>query len=72
MRGWMRADEAAMNASANAMNASAKKLNEMNRLSDMGHFPAVVNAGATANVLATITVTWMVEPRFPQAFAPVV
>jgi hypothetical protein len=60
----MRADEA-------AMNASAKKLNEMNRLADMGHFPAAVNAGATANVLATITVTWMVEPRFPQGFAPV-
>jgi hypothetical protein len=54
------------------MNASAKKLNEMNRLTDMGHFPAVVNAGATVNVLATITVTWFVEPRFLQPFAPVV
>ena len=54
------------------MNSSAKKLNEMNRLADMGHFPAVVNAGATANVLLTITVTWFVAPRFPQAFAPVI
>lgn len=54
------------------MNSSAKKLNEMNRLADMGHFPAVVNAGATLNVLATMTVTWFVAPRFPQPFAPVV
>jgi hypothetical protein len=43
----------------------------MNRLSDMGHFPVVVNAGATANVLATITVTWFVVARFPEPFAPV-
>lgn len=54
------------------MNSSAKKLNEMNRLADMGHFPAVVNAGATVNVLATIAVTWFVAPRFPEVFAPVV
>ncbi len=53
------------------MNHSAKKLNEMNRLSDMGHFPAVVNAGATVNVLATICVTWLVAPRFAEPFAPV-
>ncbi len=53
------------------MQASAKKLNEMNRLGDMGHFPAVVNAGATVNVLATVAVTWMVQPRFPQPYAPV-
>jgi hypothetical protein len=53
------------------VNASAKKLNEMNRLGDMGHFPAVVNAGATLNVLATITVTWFVEPRFGEGWAPV-
>ena len=43
------------------MNAGDKKLNEMNRLTDMGHFPALVNAGATANVLATLTVTWWLE-----------
>ena len=54
------------------MESSAKKLNEMNRLADMGHFPAVVNAGATANVLVTICVTWMVAPRYAEAFAPVV
>ena len=54
------------------MNASAKKLNEMNRLSDMGHFPAVVNVGATVNVLATMVATWFVEPRYPQGYAPVV
>ena len=54
------------------MNSSAKKLNEMNRLADMGHFPAVVNAGATVNVLVTIAVTWFVVPRFAEPFAPVV
>jgi hypothetical protein len=53
------------------LHASAKKLNEMNRLSDMGHFPAVVNAGATANVLATITITWFVVARFAEGWAPV-
>jgi hypothetical protein len=53
------------------VNAGAKKLNEMNRLGDMGHFPAVVNAGATVNVLATITVTWFVQPRFVEGWAPV-
>jgi len=47
-----------------AIPSSAKKLNEMNRLADMGHFPAVVNAGATANVLLTITVTYLIEPHF--------
>lgn len=52
--------------------SSAKKLNEMNRLADMGHFPAVVNAGATVNVLITVTVTWFLQPHFPQAWAPVV
>jgi hypothetical protein len=54
-----------------AMHAGAKKLNEMNRLGDMGHFPAVVNAGATLNVLMTVAVTWVVQPRFAQAWAPV-
>jgi hypothetical protein len=42
-----------------------KRLNEMNRLSDMGHFPASVNLGATINVLLTILLTWFVEPRYP-------
>jgi hypothetical protein len=52
------------------MHASDKKLNEMNRLADMGHFPAVVNAGATLNVLATIGITFYLQPRHPQAYAP--
>ena len=42
-----------------------KRLNQMNRLGDMAHFPAVVNAGATLNVLLTICITWKyVEPRY--------
>jgi hypothetical protein len=52
--------------------SSEKKLNEMNRLADMGHFPAVVHGGATANVLMTVLVTWFVVPRFVQPWAPVV
>jgi hypothetical protein len=54
------------------MHASDKKLNEMNRLGDMAHFPALVNAGATANILLTILVTWWLVPRFPQVAAPIV
>lgn len=53
------------------MNAADKKLNEMNRLSDMAHFPALVNAGATANILVTITATWFLVPHFPQVHAPI-
>ena len=53
------------------MNAGSKKLNEMNRLADMGHFPAAVNAGATLNVLLTLAVTWWIEPRLPVSWAPV-
>ncbi|HLI76458.1 MAG TPA: hypothetical protein VKV02_05880 [Acidobacteriaceae bacterium] len=53
------------------MNAGSKKLNEMNRLADMGHFPAAVNAGATLNVLVTLAVTWWIEPRLPVSWAPV-
>lgn len=53
------------------MNAGDKRLNEMNRLTDMGHFPAVVNAGATLNVLLMVSVTWWLTPRYPQPFAPV-
>ncbi len=47
------------------MHPAEKPLNEMNRLTDMLHFPAIVNAGATINVLLTIAVTWYVEPRYP-------
>ena len=53
-------------------NAGDKRLNQMDRLADMGHFPALVNAGATVNILATICITWLLVPRFPQVFAPVV
>jgi len=42
-----------------------KRLNEMNRLSDMLHFPAIVNAGATFNVLLTLLATWWVAPLYP-------
>ncbi len=47
------------------MRASEKRLNEMNRLGDMLHFPAAVNAGATANVLVTVALTWWVEGLYP-------
>jgi hypothetical protein len=52
------------------MHPADKKLNEMNRLGDMTHFPALVNAGATANVMLTICLTWALVPRYPQAYAP--
>ena len=52
------------------MNAGDKRLNEMNRLADMGRFPAIVNAGATLNVLLTVTATWWLTPRYLQPFAP--
>ena len=47
------------------MRGAEKRLNEMNRLGDMLHFPAAVNAGATVNVLLTIACTWYVAPRWP-------
>jgi hypothetical protein len=53
------------------MHASEKKLNEMNRLADMTHFPAIVNAGATVNILLTLCITWWLVPRYPQVSAPV-
>ena len=52
------------------MDAAQKRLNEMNRLGDMLHFPAVVNAGASVNVMVTMAATWWVEPRW-QALAGV-
>ena len=48
------------------MCATEKRLNEMNRLGDMLHFPAIVNAGATVNVMITIAATCWVAPRYPQ------
>ena len=53
------------------MHAADKKLNEMNRLSDMGHFPPLVNAGATLNILLTLTLTWYLVPRHPEPYAPI-
>lgn len=53
------------------INAADKQLNRMDRLGDMGHFPAVVNAGATVNILLTISVTWWLVPRYPQVYAPI-
>ncbi len=47
------------------MHPTQKRLNEMNRLGDMLHFPAVVNAGATVNVLVTVVATWWVSARWP-------
>ena len=46
------------------MHPAEKRLDEMNRLSDMLHFPASVNAGATINVLLTLLATWWVAPRY--------
>jgi hypothetical protein len=53
------------------MHAADKKLNEMNRLSDMGHFPPLVNAGATLNILLTLALTWYLVPRHPEPYAPI-
>ncbi len=52
--------------------STEKRLDGMNRLGDMLHFPAAVNAGATANVLLTIALTWVIEPRYPQPYAVLV
>jgi hypothetical protein len=48
------------------VHATEKRLNEMNRLSDMGYFPPLVNAGASANVVLTMVATWWVAVRHPQ------
>ncbi len=52
------------------MHPAEKPLNEMNRLTDMLHFPALVNAGATINVLAMILLTWYIEPHHPVLAGP--
>jgi hypothetical protein len=44
--------------------APSKSLDQMNRLGDMGRFPALVNAGATLNVLLTIAITLVVFAHF--------
>ena len=48
------------------MRPAEKRVNEMNRIEDMLHFPGAVNAGATLNVL----VTWYVEPHHPALAGP--
>ncbi len=53
-----------------AVHPAQKPLNQMNRLTDMLHFPALVNAGATLNVLVTIAITWYLEPRHPMLSGP--
>ncbi len=47
------------------MHSADKPLNRMDRLADMGHFPALVNAGATLNVLVTVALTHWIQPQFP-------
>ena len=47
------------------MHPADKKLNEMNRLGDMAHFPAMVNAGASLNILITLSVTWLLLQHYP-------
>ena len=42
-----------------------KPLDRMDRLSDMAHFPASVNAGATANILLTITAVFFLVEYLP-------
>ena len=44
-----------------------KPLDQMNRLADMAHFPPLVNAGATLNILATITVIFFFEHWLPES-----
>ena len=41
----------------------SKRLHEMNRLQDMGRFPTVVYAGATANVLVSILLFYWLHGR---------
>ena len=43
--------------------AAPKRLNEMDDLRDMGRFPVPVHAGATANILLTICLTYLLRGR---------
>ncbi len=52
------------------INSADKQLDRMDRLADMGHFPSLINAGATANILLTLLVTWWLVPRYLQIYAP--
>lgn len=55
-----------------AIEPKEKRLDAMNRLGDMLHFPAAVNLGATVNVMVTVAATWWIEPRYPQPYAVLV
>ena len=46
-----------------------KRLNEMDSLGDMGRFPVPVHAGATANILMTICLTYLLRGRTESPFA---
>ncbi len=41
----------------------AKRLDEMDDLRDMGHFPLSIYVGATGNVLMTILMTYLLRGR---------
>ena len=45
------------------------RLHEMNRLEDMGRFPAVIYMGATANVLASVLLFYWLHGRFGGSLA---
>jgi len=49
------------------MAASGKRLDEMDDLWDMGHFPTKIYIGATANILQTIVLTYRLHRRYPGA-----
>ena len=40
-----------------------KRLHEMDQLEDMGRFPVVIYVGATANVLFSVLLAWLVHGR---------
>ena len=44
--------------------ARPKRLNEMDDLRDMGRFPVPIYVGATANILMTICLTYLLRGRF--------
>ncbi len=48
-----------------AIPSADKRLDQMDRLADMAHFPPLVNAGATANILLTITVIFVLIRWLP-------
>ena len=47
-----------------------KRLNQMDRLGDMGRFPVPVLGGATLNILLTMAVVWHFQPRGYDTYYP--